>query len=463
MGSEDCEYRKQSKYFAEFIGTFCLVLTVGCNVLSGNAIWGGVSIACVLMVSIYALGNVSGAHFNPAVSFALWLNGSLGSFDLVMYICVQFSGGLFAALLYEALFWKAFNLQPAAYANYVDVGFGEVIYTWMLVFVVLNVAAAENLQGNSFYGLAIGFVIVAGAYAAGPICGGCFNPAVAFAIDTASAHMGWGWCISYMIYELVAAAFAVVCFRVVRPEQFGKEKGSLTYMISEFFGTFMLVVTVGLNILAASPSGAFSIAAALMCMIYALGDVSGAHFNPAVTLTVFAARVDPELTLGKCMKYLVAQWLGGMVGGWAFMFLALRQFDKTGANKGMFPPLSPDKDSWQRIFFAETMFTFLLCFVVLCTACSKRKSTLMFGLAIGSCVTVGGNAIGSISGGSLNPAVTMALHFACEMAGNQCSFLGMIFYILFEFVGSALGAVFFRATHGQELEVEDTMEIAKEA
>merc|ERR1719265_2986080 len=147
----------------------------------------------------------------------------------------------------------------------------------MLCFVVLNVACASKYAetGNQWYGLAIGFVIVAGAYGAGVVSGGCFNPAVAIGIDTSSAGLGFGWCIAYTIFEFVGAALAAVA----------------SQLISEFLGTFMLVLTVGLNVLGNSPAGAFSIAASLMCMIYALGDVSGAHFNPAVTLAILASRM----------------------------------------------------------------------------------------------------------------------------------------------------------------------------
>merc|ERR1719512_635608 len=99
---------------------------------------------------------------------------------------------------------------------------------------------------------------------------------------------------------------------MVRPQEFGGEKGPLADVLSEFLGTFMLVLTVGLNVLAKSPAGAFSIAASLMSMIYALGNVSGAHFNPAVTVAIFSSGRCPKLTLAEAGKYLVAQLAGGI-------------------------------------------------------------------------------------------------------------------------------------------------------
>merc|ERR1719436_1553047 len=106
-----------------------------------------------------------------------------------------------------------------------------------------------------------------------------------------------------MIFEFIGVLLAVVLFKLVRPEDFGGEKGTAAELTSEFLGTFMLVLTVGLNVLAKSPAGAWSIAASLMCMIFALGNVSGAHFNPAVTVAILASGRCPELTAPKAGMY----------------------------------------------------------------------------------------------------------------------------------------------------------------
>merc|ERR1719355_303760 len=127
----------------------------------------------------------------------------------------------------------------------------------MLCFVVLNVAAARKYSppednwggkgGNQWYGLAIGFVIVAGAYGAGVVSGGCFNPAVAIGIDTSSAGLGFGWCIAYTIFEFIGAALAAVAFKVVRPGDFvepfdpNRRPTQASVLASEFLGAFMLV------------------------------------------------------------------------------------------------------------------------------------------------------------------------------------------------------------------------------
>jgi len=440
-----------SKYVAEFVGTFLLVFTVGCNVLGKNPVWAGVSIACVLMVSIYALGGVSGANFNPAVSVSLGISKAMKGPGLDwrtvgIYCAVQILAGIVAAFSYAILFWNAFNLAPAKGFGALSAGLCEILYTFMLCFVVLNVAVARKYsenEGNQWYGLAIGFVIVAGAYGAGVVSGGCFNPAVAIGIDTSSAGFGIGWCIAYTVFELIGAALAAVAFKVVRPGDFANDPNRtpslLSELTSEFLGTFMLVLTVGLNVLGNSPAGAFSIAASLMCMIYALGDVSGAHFNPAVTVAILASKLSP-LTPKKAGQYIVTQLLAGITAAFTYSLI----------HHGRTFPLGPQPGyKWGQVAVAEFIFTFVLCYVVLCTAVADQtKSSSMFGLAIGSCVTVGGFAIGSISGGSLNPAVSVGIASTQMMNGNGMLYKCLL-YSAFELAGAGAAAGIAMVTHAK--------------
>merc|ERR1719235_1187282 len=123
----------------------------------------------------------------------------------------------------------------------------------MLCFVVLSTVLPSRQDQESppqFAPLAIGFVIIAGAYGAGAISGGCFNPAVALAIDVSSAGLGFGWSLAYVAYEIVGACLAAALFRMVRPDDFGGSRtyGLATKLLSEFLGTFYLVLTVGLNV-----------------------------------------------------------------------------------------------------------------------------------------------------------------------------------------------------------------------
>jgi len=427
-----------ARYFAEFLGTFLLVFTVGCNVITGSPVWAVTSIACVLMVSIYALGGVSGANFNPAVSVTLGLSNKMAWREVGIYCVCQVVGGILAGVCYAVLFTNIFNLEPSKGFGWWEAALAEILYTCMLCFVVLNCAASEkngcgSLDGNQqFYGLAIGFVIIAGGYGAGHISGGAFNPAVALGIDIASAiPFGVFWGPIYVVYELIGAALAAGLFRVVRPDDFGGPLGEyslIAKLTSEFIGTFYLVLTVGLNVLSKSPAPVFSIAAALMCMIYSLGNCSGGHFNPAVTLAIFASGrqlISPV----EAAAYMGAQIAGGIVA--AFTYAAMEH--------GKSFPLGPgDGHNWARVVVAEIVFTFVLCFVVLNVATTKAGLSQYFGLAIASCVTAGGYAIGAVSGGSLNPAVSIGI--SSSMILNGGLFYKCLIYSALEFVGGGLAA-----------------------
>jgi aquaporin Z len=440
---------------AEFVGTFLLVFTVGCNVLAGNPVWGGVSIACSLMVGIYSLAGVSGANFNPAVSLALGLAGKMeaaGPSDPVpggwkkvgIYSGVQIFAGLVASLCYGLLFGATFNLSPSGAYQWWQAMLCELLYTFMLCFVVLNVAASKQVGGkNQHYGLAIGYVIIAGAYGPGAVSGGCFNPAVAFAIDSSSIMKGFGWCIVYTVFELAGAAAAVGLFKVVRPEENNPaiKPGEYTLkeeLIAEAIGTFMLVLTVGLNVLVESKAAAFSIAASLMCMIYAVGDISGGHFNPAVTIALVARGAETDMK--KAGAYIGTQLSAGLAG--ALMYALV--------HGGVTFPIGPGPGfNWASVAIAEIFYTFVLCFTVLCVASVNNKPAKdLTAFIIGSCVTVGGLAIGKISGGSLNPAVSFGIAGARVLFGG--TFFKGVIYMIFEVIGAGMAAGVFKVVYPGE-------------
>merc|ERR1719454_593915 len=204
-----------------------------------------------------------------------------------MFWASQLAGGITAGVTATMVFgpFKG-NFGPAGDFTWVEAGAVEVLYTFMLCFVVLRVAVAEvNSDYSEYFPIAIGFVVVAGGYAGGGISGGAFNPAVAFGLDVASAHLGFKYCLVYTLFEFVGAALAVAVHMTVDSRK-DTEPTLAKKAISEFVGTYFLVLTVYLNVTGASPAGGLSIAASLMCMIYALGGVSGANFNPAVTLAL---------------------------------------------------------------------------------------------------------------------------------------------------------------------------------
>jgi len=160
------------KYVTEFIGTFFLVLVVA---LTGNAL----AIGATLMVMIFAGGHISGAHYNPAVTLAVWIRGKVTAQDAIAYMAVQIIAAIVAALIAK---WYMGDMGVATMdlgGKIVKAFIGELIGTFALAYVVLNVATSKGTTGNSFYGLAIGFTVFAMATAFGSISGGAFNPAVA--------------------------------------------------------------------------------------------------------------------------------------------------------------------------------------------------------------------------------------------------------------------------------------------
>ena len=160
------------KYVTEFIGTFFLVLVVA---LTGNAL----AIGATLMVMIFAGGHISGAHYNPAVTLAVLIRGKVTTQDAIAYMVVQIIAAIVAALIAK---WYMGDMGVATMdlsGKVLKAFIGELIGTFALAYVVLNVATSKGTTGNSFYGLAIGFTVFAMASAFGSISGGAFNPAVA--------------------------------------------------------------------------------------------------------------------------------------------------------------------------------------------------------------------------------------------------------------------------------------------
>lgn len=439
----------------EFVGTFVLVFTVGCCVLAGNGAWNATSIASVLMAMIYSLGPVSGGNLNPAVSLALGLTGDLQWPVVFKYWAAQLLGGLLAGGTYCAVFApRAAVLTPVEPYGVFWALLAEVLYTFMLCFVVLNCAASKRnnpaSDGNQFYALAIGFVIIAGGYAVGGVSGAAFNPAVALGLDI--KHVGFRWGVVWAGAELFGAVLAALLYFLLRPDERlapeDRERYTpqlYTRCLSEGLGAFMLVLTVGLNLVNGSVATAWSAAAALMCMIYSLGNVSGAHFNPAVTLAVVVSGREKCSTMVGA-AYVVSQMVGGAMAG-----LLTRGFHANGPNATIRYALHPGLGFNPVVAgLAELVFTAVLAYVVLAVATTTppksqlTKHNFHFALSIGSCVTAGGIAIGTVSGGELNPAVaigivTLDMSLGCFVTFATC-----------ELAGGLLAAMVFRLTHPWE-------------
>lgn len=204
------------KYITEFIGTFFLVLTIGCAVIiGGGGTLAPLAIGSALMVMIYAGGHISGGHYNPAVTLGVWLRGKCDTKDVVPYWVFQIVGAALAALAVNSMKGTAeahvmkLNAGPALLA--------EFLFTFALVYVVLNSATAKANAGNSFYGLAIGFTVLAGAVAVGSVSSAAFNPAVAVGISIMGLS-AWSNIWIYLVANLVGGLVAAMTFKFLNPE-----------------------------------------------------------------------------------------------------------------------------------------------------------------------------------------------------------------------------------------------------
>jgi len=205
------------KLVVEFVGTFFLVFTVGASVRTGTSL-APLAIGAVLMVMVYAGGHISGGHYNPAVTVAALVRGRIGGADAIMYWMAQLVAGLVAAYVVRATVTSspARPLAPQGHAL-VSALVVELLFTFALAYVVLNVATSKDHPNNSFYGLAIGFTVMVGAFAVGGISGGVFNPAVALG-GTAMGLFAWSVFGIYLVVELVAGAVAGLVFRGLNPD-----------------------------------------------------------------------------------------------------------------------------------------------------------------------------------------------------------------------------------------------------
>ena len=204
------------KYLVEFIGTFFLVLTVGMTVIDpGAGALAPLAIGSALMIMVYAGGHVSGGHYNPAVTLAVWLRGRCPAADVPGYWISQILGAAAAAFI--VLYLKGNPTLTPKEVTAVPALIAELVGTFALCYVVLNVATAKGTAGNSNYGLAIGFTVATMAFALGGVSGGAFNPAVATGITLMGlAKMTNLWI--YLAGNFAAGALAAAAFKFINAE-----------------------------------------------------------------------------------------------------------------------------------------------------------------------------------------------------------------------------------------------------
>ena len=199
-------------YLVEFIGTFFLVLVIGLTSINpGTGVIAPLAIGAVLMVMIYAGGHLSGAHYNPAVTIAAWIRGKCPSKDVLPYIASQVLAGIIAATIVTFL-KQPTSVSEASLATFPAL-VTEFLFTFALVYVVLNTTTSKQTEGNSYYGLAIGFTIMVGAFAGGPISGGVYNPAVAVGISTMGLS-AWNNLWIYLLGTIAGGSTGALVYKV---------------------------------------------------------------------------------------------------------------------------------------------------------------------------------------------------------------------------------------------------------
>jgi len=206
-----------NKYIAEFIGTFFLVLTVGCTVVGAiPGVIAPLAIGAALMVMVYAGGHISGGHYNPAVTLGVLIRGKVTLADALPYIISQLLAAVAAAATVK--FLRAGIVVTPMVPKIGPALVAEFLFTFALVYVVLNSATAEDTSGNSFYGLAIGMTVMTGAFAVGDISGGAFNPAVAVGISLLGLA-SWSNIWIYLAANFGAAVVAALVFNLINPSE----------------------------------------------------------------------------------------------------------------------------------------------------------------------------------------------------------------------------------------------------
>ena len=204
------------RYLTELVGTFFLVLTIGAVVVDGTAL-APLAVGSTLTALVYMGGHVSGAHYNPAVTLGFWLRGGMRRSDAIPYVAAQLFGAWLAAGAVQLLTGDTFALAPGDGVGSAQALLAEVLFTFALVLVILNVAISEATAGNQYYGLAIGLVVAGGAFTVGDISGGAFNPAVGtgpLVVHALAGSGGLGDVWLYWVGPVIGALAAVAAFGV---------------------------------------------------------------------------------------------------------------------------------------------------------------------------------------------------------------------------------------------------------
>ena len=463
--------QKLQKMLTEFIGTFVFVCIVQlasfAATLQNNSVIAVETIGFGLVVLVYAFGYISGAHFNPSVSIAVWLQkrADFTTRDLVNYVAVQLFGALFGGLFCYGIGGERVAVHRVDYdhSQYstAQAFFAEALFTFNLCHCVLHTAHSA-VRDNQYYGLAIGssYGIAVAAVGINGISGACLNGALWFGTTVSALCAGTAWSALewehlwiYIIAPLCGAVSAGVLFKHLfadfdldsEVDYVGeREKHRVRRLVCEALGSFSLLLFI--KLVSASPDAApYGVAFALMSLVYQYGYLSQAHLNPAITLAVWLhgdIEGFPRDDLTTPALYVALQMFGAWAGGMAAWGIG---GDAAGS---VYPHIHGDRDDAQ-VFGGEFVFTALLVAMTY-TNLTLAQTPMPSGMAIGWLVMASIGAIGSldaVSGCCLNPAVWFGATMSAAASAKRLSDIEFHYvwvYLSSELLAGALVALLFR-------------------
>lgn len=460
------DFKLRERLLAEGAGTFFVTLAAAAATFAQNPL-APIPVGVIVAIQVCTFGAVSGALFNPALSLALLVSGrgKITAKEAGAYAGVQFLAATLAGLI---AFGAAEDTAYFRHALAVDVGFLksfllEAIYSAALCSAFLAAGTSFDAP-NDYYGIVMGCTALAGAVGSAGFHQGSFNPAVTWGVFLGNAANGdtpspdLGALVLFVLAPFLGGLGGAALFRATRAREYlpddvppaiaAQRPNSLPErLLAESAGTFYLVFTVGVSVAGSGALAPVAIGLILAAQIYTYGSVSGGVFNPAVTLSILATR-RRKIEPAHAAAYMGAQCLAGTVAG----FVALGISDSPFC----FDFRAPPRGSWNATVLLETLFTAVLCLVVLSAGTSKDAPNSYFGLAIGTSVTTGAYALGGLDQGSLNPAVTFGMNlanYAKEGAAMNPSAAAWFLFLAMPMVGGLLAAAIFRGTRGNEWNV----------
>jgi aquaporin Z len=463
MSFMDISFKDLQRLKCEFIGTFFLCFVYSCKAHM-EASLAPLAVGATYCGLVYAGGPVSGAHYNPATTVALLVRGNvISAKNATLYMLTQALGAICAAVIAGGVFAFANNAYPTPSDDVDDWNAfaTEMLFTFMLAFVILHVSTRDEVKGNGYFGLAIGLAYVSALIAAGPISGCALNPAIGLLAFLNGDWNGAKQAYIYIFGPPIGAGVAGIVFRLTTLADGAEEQGQgatvftrgvyATFVV-EAVGTFFVCLvyafsTPGIHI---SP---LAVGCAYAAMTYAGGPVSGGCFNPVVALAVafrnFGTDLAPIFKPSTLLLYIAAQLAGALAaGGTAAAILV-------GDHKIGHPSVGTGSDVGSA-FLGEMVGTCLVVLVVLGTATvESTRDNMYFALAIGFAILGAGAAVGGASGGCFNPAVGLLVFCSDENLGDAW------IYWVAPPIGALFGLAAFRFVYYDDVAAEELGGVSK--